>query len=111
MAVGIPWTCDIVSAAVTHTDDLGETFQLRLMLDILNLLTVSERKMLKIGTPLISFHQGVLIFLALVCKKSVFESLRSTFLGKCKYSPGEENTNNKDGRKGKKWSFTASTEL
>merc|ERR1719378_649686 len=77
--MGIPWTCDIVSAAVTHTDDLGETFQLRLMLDILNLLT------------------GVLIFLALVCKKSVFESLRSKFLGKCKYSPGEENTNNQDG--------------
>jgi len=93
MLVGIPWTCDIVSAAVTHTDDLGETFQLRLMLDILNLLT------------------GVLIFLALVCKKSVFESLRSKLLGKCKYSPGEENTSKKDGRKGKKWSFTASTEL
>ena len=37
---GIPWTCDIVSAAVSHAYGTGKTFEIRLMLDILNLLTV-----------------------------------------------------------------------
>merc|ERR1719154_455325 len=58
--MGIPWTCDIVSAAVSYTYGTGKTFEIRLLLDILNLLT------------------GVLIFVSLVCKLQVVKSIKTT---------------------------------
>merc|ERR1712183_1155722 len=57
--MGIPWTCDIVSAAIGHTYGNGKSFEIRLLLDILNLLT------------------GVLIFLALVCKLQVMKGIKT----------------------------------
>eukprot|EP00092_Neocalanus_flemingeri_P027236 GFUD01029537.1.p1 GENE.GFUD01029537.1~~GFUD01029537.1.p1 ORF type:complete len:523 (+),score=137.88 GFUD01029537.1:393-1961(+) len=57
--MGIPWTCDIVSAAVDHAYGAGKSFEIRLLLDILNLLT------------------GVVIFLALVCKLKVVEGIKT----------------------------------
>eukprot|EP00092_Neocalanus_flemingeri_P006162 GFUD01006633.1.p1 GENE.GFUD01006633.1~~GFUD01006633.1.p1 ORF type:complete len:527 (+),score=97.66 GFUD01006633.1:364-1944(+) len=57
--MGIPWTCDIISAAVGHAYGSGKSFEIRLLLDVLNLLT------------------GVLIFLALVCKQQVMKSIKT----------------------------------
>ena len=37
---GIPWALDVISAAIAHQHGSGETFEARLALDILNLLTV-----------------------------------------------------------------------
>ena len=37
---GIPWTLDVISAAVTHNYGTGKTFEVRVALDVLNLLTV-----------------------------------------------------------------------
>ena len=38
---GIPWSCDIISVAVSHAYTVEESFEIRMVLDILNLLTVS----------------------------------------------------------------------
>lgn len=56
--MGIPWMADVISSIVTHTYGKGKSFELRLALDILNLLT------------------GLFIFLALVCKKEVWMRAR-----------------------------------
>ena len=48
--MGLPWSLDIISAALGHGQDSTESFELRLALDVLNLLT------------------GVLVFLVLVCR-------------------------------------------
>jgi len=56
--MGIPWTADVISSIVIHTYGYGKSFELRLALDILNLLT------------------GLFIFLALVCKKEVWMRVR-----------------------------------
>ena len=37
---GIPWTLDVISAAVTHNYGTERTFEVRVALDVLNLLTV-----------------------------------------------------------------------
>ena len=39
-SAGIPWALDMISAAIAHQHGSGETFEARLALDILNLLTV-----------------------------------------------------------------------
>jgi len=39
---GIPWIFDIISAVVGHAYGNGKSFEIKLTLDILNLLTVSE---------------------------------------------------------------------
>jgi hypothetical protein len=41
VCLGIPWTLDVISAAIAHQHGSGQTFEARLALDILNLLTVS----------------------------------------------------------------------
>jgi len=56
--MGIPWVCDFVSALIAYNDHKRNSFEFRLALDILNLLT------------------GVLIFLTLTCKRDVFKSVR-----------------------------------
>ena len=38
--LGIPWIFDIISAVVSHAYGIGKSFEVRLTLDILNLLTV-----------------------------------------------------------------------
>ena len=40
--IGIPWTLDIISAALVSQDGSGQAFEARLALDILNLLTVRK---------------------------------------------------------------------
>jgi len=60
--MGIPWIFDIISAVVSHAYGIGKSFEVRLTLDILNLLT------------------GVLIFLVLVCKKKVVKSVKTQHL-------------------------------
>jgi len=39
---GIPWIFDIISAVVGHAYGNGKSFEIKLTLDILNLLTVTE---------------------------------------------------------------------
>ena len=39
---GIPWTLDIISAALVSQHGSGQAFEARLALDILNLLTVRK---------------------------------------------------------------------
>jgi len=56
--MGIPWTLDVISAAIGHTQGHSKTIWSRLLLDILNLLS------------------GVLIFIILVCKNSVWIKLK-----------------------------------
>jgi len=57
--MGIPWIFDIVSAGVGHAYGSGKSFEVRLTLDIFNLLT------------------GVFIFVALVCKLQVVKGIKS----------------------------------
>ena len=38
---GIPWICDIISKAVVHVYGKENSFEVRVMLDILNLLAVT----------------------------------------------------------------------
>lgn len=82
--MGIPWTCDIISAAVDHAYGAEKSFEVRLMLDILNLLT------------------GVFIFLFLVCKRTVLTSLRTQLAGQGGYSPGTQ--------QGRQWTFSMGTQ-
>ena len=44
---GIPWILDIISAVVGHAYGTGKSFEVRLTLDILNLVTVSENSVLE----------------------------------------------------------------
>ena len=37
---GIPWIFDIISAVLSHAYGVGKSFEVRLTLDIMNLLTV-----------------------------------------------------------------------
>jgi len=59
--MGIPWTLDVISAAVTHNYGTGKTFEVRVALDVLNLLT------------------GLVIFIVLICKKSVLSKLMNCY--------------------------------
>jgi len=86
--MGIIWTCDIISAAVDHNYGAEKSFEARLMLDILNLLT------------------GVLIFLSLVCKRTVLTSLRTQLAGQGRYSPG---TQRSSGGRDREWTFSKKT--
>merc|ERR1719318_1531648 len=52
--MGIPWILDVISAATAHSQGHSKTIWSRLLLDIVNLLA------------------GVLIFIILICKKSVW---------------------------------------
>ena len=73
---GIPWTCDIISAAVGHAyGDTGHAFEIRLSLDIMNLLTVQW--FVPQSSYSLSMFQGVLIFLVLVCKQQVMQGIKS----------------------------------
>jgi len=60
--MGIPWTLDVISAAIENQHGGGgKTFAVRVALDILNLLT------------------GLVIFLVLICKKTVFNKIDKKF--------------------------------
>jgi len=60
--MGVPWILDVISAALQHS--LGsEIFSVRVALDILNLLT------------------GILIFLSLICKPSVWSQIKASYSG------------------------------
>eukprot|EP00092_Neocalanus_flemingeri_P003421 GFUD01003663.1.p1 GENE.GFUD01003663.1~~GFUD01003663.1.p1 ORF type:complete len:522 (-),score=96.54 GFUD01003663.1:203-1768(-) len=90
--MGIPWTCDVVSAAVDHAYGSEKSFEIRLVLDILNLLT------------------GVVIFLALVCKRTVMMSLKTQLAGGGGYQSGRLTTKMSSGVRmdssaGKVWQF------
>jgi G protein-coupled receptor Mth (Methuselah protein) len=62
LIMGVPWLLDIISAGLKYR--LGsEIFSVRLALDILNLLT------------------GILIFLSLICKPSVWSQIKATYSG------------------------------
>merc|ERR1719153_573662 len=80
----IPWICDIISKAVVHIYGKENSFEIRVMLDILNLLA------------------GVLIFLSLVCKRTVLTSLRTQWSGQAGYSPG---TRGSTTRQSRQWTF------
>jgi len=90
--MGIPWICDIISKAVVHVYGKENSFEVRVMLDILNLLA------------------GVLLFLSLVCKRTVWTSLRTQWLGQGRYSPGTRGATTKQSRQ---WTFnkTSTTSL
>jgi len=90
--MGIPWTFDVVSFAVRHAYDADNSFEIRLVLDIFNLLT------------------GVLIFLTLVCKRTVLSSLKIQLAGDEGYKPGTLSTNVRTGgsqKAGGVWTFRA----
>merc|ERR1712110_37517 len=60
--MGVPWILDVVSAALEYR--LGsEIFSVRVALDILNLLT------------------GILIFVSLICKPSVWSQIKASYSG------------------------------
>merc|ERR1712018_272186 len=60
--MGVPWLLDVISAALEYR--LGsQIFSVRVALDILNLLT------------------GILIFLSLICKPSVWSQIKASFSG------------------------------
>jgi len=59
--MGIPWILDVISAAIAHKVGVGKSFEARLTLDILNLLT------------------GMLTFVVLICKKTVLKKLNTKF--------------------------------
>jgi len=60
--MGVPWILDVVSAGLQYS--LGsKIFLLRVALDILNLLT------------------GILIFLSLICKPSVWRQIKTSYSG------------------------------
>jgi len=56
--MGIPWVLDIISAALAHSRGYSATIFSQFILDIINLLT------------------GILLFVILICKRSVIEILR-----------------------------------
>jgi len=78
LIMGIPWTLDVISAAVAHQHGAGKTFEVRVALDILNLLTVGKLKLL-LNYQICFAPQGLIIFLVLICKKTVFSKLRKKF--------------------------------
>jgi len=60
--MGVPWILDVISAGLQYS--LGsQIFSVRVALDILNLLT------------------GILIFLSLICKPSVWSQIKASFSG------------------------------
>jgi len=60
--MGVPWILDVISAALQYS--LGsQIFSVRVALDILNLLT------------------GILIFLSLICKPSVWSQIKASYSG------------------------------
>merc|ERR1712110_1259479 len=60
--MGVPWILDVISAALQYS--LGsQIFSVRVALDILNLLT------------------GILIFLSLICKPSVWRQIKASYSG------------------------------
>jgi len=60
--MGVPWLLDVISAALEYR--LGsQIFSVRVTLDILNLLT------------------GILIFLSLICKPSVWSQIKASYSG------------------------------
>lgn len=61
LIMGIPWILDVISAAIAHKVGVGKSFEARLTLDILNLLT------------------GMLTFVVLICKKTVLKKLNTKF--------------------------------
>jgi hypothetical protein len=61
--MGIPWIFEIISAYLGHA--FPGTYKLRVALDIVNLL------------------QGILIFIALVCKVQVLETLKASLSSSC----------------------------
>ena len=72
---GIPWIVDVVSAYVKYEYNRINTYdETRLALSILNLL------------------QGVLIFITLTCKPSVYTALKNK-IQQLKYSPTEASDN------------------
>merc|ERR1711953_763602 len=73
--MGIPWIVDVVSAYVKYEYNRINTYdETRLALSILNLL------------------QGVLIFITLLCKPSVYNALKNK-IQQIKYSPTEASDN------------------
>ena len=72
---GIPWVVDVVSAYVKYkTNRINVYDETRLALNILNLL------------------QGLLIFVTLVCKLSVYTAIKNK-IQEMKYSPTEASDN------------------
>jgi hypothetical protein len=67
--MGIPWTFDVISAAWrhAHAESRSQSYTLRILLDMLNLLT------------------GVLIFISLICNRTVWAALKSS-ISKLQYS-------------------------
>jgi len=60
--MGVPWVLDVISAGLQYS--LGsQIFSVRVALDILNLLT------------------GILIFLSLICKPSVWSQIKASYSG------------------------------
>jgi hypothetical protein len=60
--MGVPWILDVISAGLQYS--LGsQIFSVRVALDILNLLT------------------GILIFLSLICKPSVWRQIKESYSG------------------------------
>merc|ERR1712048_488376 len=60
--MGVPWILDVISAGLQYS--LGsQIFSVRVALDILNLLT------------------GILIFLSLICKPSVWSQIKASYSG------------------------------
>merc|ERR1719369_818634 len=62
--MGIPWTCELVSAAVGRAYEEHTAFAVRLALDLMNLLT------------------GVLIFFVLVCRQKVLVGVKNQITSK-----------------------------
>jgi len=58
LLMGIPWVLDIVSAALAYSQGYSKTIFAQFTLDVINLMT------------------GILLFIILVCKTSVLESLQ-----------------------------------
>ena len=70
---GIPWVLDIISAALAYSRGNSTTIYSQFILDIINLLTVYSFS--KFIYDFIYF-QGILLFVILICKRSVIEILR-----------------------------------
>jgi hypothetical protein len=68
--MGVPWILDVISAGLRNSSDSPRTYPVRVALDILNLLT------------------GVLIFLSLICKPSVWSQIKASYS-----STGEDRRN------------------
>merc|ERR1712156_891286 len=58
--MGVPWILDVLSAGLSYQFG-AKTFTLRVVLDILNLMT------------------GILIFLSLICKPSVWKQIKESY--------------------------------